>query len=457
MIYYTIPGRFRWYSLLAGSLCFYYFCAGAKIIFLLGIAAISYSMAFLIEKKKAEPFGKLILSAAVAAVLLPFSFFKFGIGEKVFGSYLISPLGLSFFSLQIISYVVDVYRGKILPQKNFLKYLLFVSFFPQIIQGPICRYEQTQNQLCTAHEFDETGFIKGFQLVLWGFFLKLMIADKAGIAVDKLFSEYLLYAGASMWVAGILYSVQLYADFLASVCIARGIAAMFGIELPDNFDHPYFAASIKDFWHRWHISLSRWLKDYVYIPLGGSHKGKRRKYINLLITFVVSGFWHGTGKQFLFWGLMHGFYQVLEDITLKYRNRMWERLKLSPDNRWVIRLRKTVVFILVMLAWVMFRAPGLKPGLVILKGMFTSGNFGAISASCEAIGLSCAEWAVLALSVAVLYFVSRAQEKMCIRDRILSWPVFARLGLYVAAMVVIVVFGTYGYGFNAQDFIYGGF
>ena len=198
------------------------------------------------------------------------------------------PVGIAFWSMQLIAYSVDIYKDEIEPEKNFLKFLLFVSFFPQIIQGPIPRYAQLSGQLTEGKRFDECKFVKGFMLVLWGFFLKLCIADKAGIIVDTVFNNYPAYCGMYVLVAGVLYSLQLYANFLACTSITQGISGLFGISIISNFNHPYFSASIKDFWRRWHISLSSWLRDYVYIPLGGSRKGRLRKFINLLIKLTAT-------------------------------------------------------------------------------------------------------------------------------------------------------------------------
>lgn len=302
IFYYVFPLRYRWIILLVGSLGFYYQLSKGSW-WLLGLTLlVSYLSGILIEKnaissKIVMGGGKNRLSlcfllASLLLVVLPLILTKqFSFQNQPFFS--LSSLGLSFYTLQIVSYLVDIYNGRIHAQKNFAKYALFVSFFPQIVQGSIPRYEQLSEQLYEGHRFDERGFSKGIQMIVWGFFLKMMIADKAGIVVDTVFGDPQTYQGEYVLAAGILYSIQLYTDFLACVCLAQGCAELFGIRLADNFRHPYFAESVKDFWSRWHISLSTWLRDYIYIPLGGSRRGKIRKYINLVITFVVSGIWHG--------------------------------------------------------------------------------------------------------------------------------------------------------------------
>ena len=283
-------------------------------------------------------------------------------------------MGLSFFTMQVLAYLIDIYKGKIEPQRDFLKYALFLSFFPQILQGPIPRYEQLQHQLVEGHRFDETEFTKGFMLIIWCFFLKFMIADKAKIVVDTIFGNPEIYSGFFVLVGGTLYSIQLYADFLSCTTLAQGVSQMFGIHLAENFNHPYFATSIKDFWGRWHMSLSFWLRDYVYIPLGGSRHGTLRKYLNIIATFFVSGIWHGNGLNFVFWGMMHAFYQISGDLSRGARDSFVELLGIPRDSGARKSISRICTFFLAMTAWIMFRAASLPQGLLMLKSMFTTYN-----------------------------------------------------------------------------------
>ena len=205
------------------------------------------------------------------------------------GFHWVIPMGLAFYTLQMLSYLIDIASGKINAEKNLARYALYISFFPQILQGPIPRWSELAPQLFEGHEIREKNLREGLQLVLWGFFLKWMIADKAAILVNTVFDRFPSYQGVYILIAGILYSLQLYTDFLACVTLSQGVAQLFGISLADNSHQPYFSRSIREFWRRWHISLSRWLKDYVYIPLGGSRRGTAQKYRNLLLTFLISG------------------------------------------------------------------------------------------------------------------------------------------------------------------------
>ncbi len=466
-LYYIVPLCFRWIILLAGSVIFYFIAYKTGWWIILGTIIFSYVAGIFIqwikEKcKETEGQAKAIFIIMVILVILPWFAIKdsnFIIVYMLHREQIpwVVPMGISFYTLQIISYLSDIYTGKIMAQKNFAKYMLFILFFPQVIQGPVPRYSQLSGQLYNGHIFNESTFVKGLQMVLWGFFLKFMIADKAAVIVDKIFGEPYVYTGYYVLVAGILYSLELYTDFLACVKISQGVAAMFGITVINNFMHPYFATSIKEFWRRWHISFSNWLRDYIYIPLGGSKKGKVRKYLNLMVTFTISGIWHGAGYKFIFWGLMHATGQIAGEVLNPLQEKMYAWLKL-PD-----KIKKTaqriIVFFFVMCAWVIFRADRLKTGISMLKSMFFVHNpWIFFNDSLFTLGLNWKEWIVLIISVLLLVFTEKRQEEdISIRKSILEKPVYIRWTIYIFAILGIVVFGTYGFGFNAQDFIYGGF
>lgn len=371
----------------------------------------------------------------------------------------IVPLGISFYTLQILSYLIDIYKGKIKAQKNFAKYILFILFFPQIIQGPIPRYEQLAEQIYEGHLFDESKFVKGFQLIVWGFFLKFMIADKSAIVVNTVFDSPEKYAGCYVLVAGILYSIELYADFLSCVTISQGVAKLFGIDLVNNFMQPYFSTSTKEFWRRWHISFSEWLRDYVYIPLGGSRKGKISQYSNLIITFAVSGVWHGSGYKYLFWGLLHAAYQIVGNVTFGVKEKIYDFLKLSKQSGARKMLQRMGCFFWVMLAWIIFRANSLKTGFQMIKNMFMIHNpWIFFNDKLFSLGLEWKEWGVLLISIIILIYVSSRRERgLHLSEIILSRSIYVRWLIYISIILSIMVFGTYGYGFNVQDFIYGGF
>ncbi len=356
----------------------------------------------------------------------------------------------------MLSYLIDVKQNKIESEKNPLKLALFLSFFPQIIQGPIPRYSYLATQLYEGHSYNRDRSIHGLYLVLFGLFLKLMIADKAGIFVDTVFSDVYVYQGTYIWIAGFLYSIQLYADFMACTVISIGTAALFGITLQENFKRPYFATGIQDFWRRWHISLSGWLRDYVYIPLGGSRKGNVRRGINILITFAVSGIWHGIGFKYLVWGLLHGAYQIIGGFTKPLRDRLYEIVHIQGKTKDICKCIGT--FFLVMIGWIIFRADTLTESLFAIRSMFTKSNGWVMFNGSLTVILPFVEWVILFMSMLVLFFVSYQQEKgVKLIERFDRQSLIIRWIILILVIVMIWVFGTYGYGYNVQDFIYGGF
>lgn len=467
-VYYVVPLSFRWMALLAGSIAFYFYAYKTGWWVLLLSILLTYAAGVCIEhvekKNPSSPQGRMLFALSLTFTALPWFCVKNG--DFILGSFFhrpspvwVVPLGISFYTLQMVSYLADIYRKEIQAQKNPAKYALFVLFFPHIVQGPIPRYGRLVAQLYRGNRFQEREFAGGFQLILWGFFLKFMIADKSAVVVNEIFSHPQKYSGCYVLVAGVLYSIELYADFLACTQLSRGVAGLFGIHLSNNFMRPYLAVSIRDFWRRWHMSLSGWLRDYIYIPLGGGRKGQILRYVNLLATFAVSGIWHGPGYKYLFWGLLHAFYQIAGGVTQGIRDRLFGILDLPKQSAVRKILQRAGVFFLVMTAWILFRADSLTVGFGMLKSMFFVHNpWIFFNDSLLALGLGWKEWCVLAGAVSILVYVEHRQECGChIRDAILNKPFYLRWALYIVAITGIMVFGSYGFGFDAQDFIYRGF
>ncbi len=260
------------------------------------------------------------------------------------------PVGISFFTFQAVGYMLDVYHGRIQREKSFIDYVLFVSFFPQVASGPISKASELLPQIKVAKTFNYVQAASGLRYLLWGMFLKVALADRAGIYVDTVFSEYTKFSGAGCFIGSLLYSVQIYADFAGYSLMAVGLGKTLGFDLINNFKRPYFSVSITDFWRRWHISLSRWLKDYVYIPLGGSRCSKLRNYWNIFVTFLVSGIWHGANWTFIVWGILHGLCQIIEKIFGWNKN----------DYKGFARFGRIVLtFLIVTIAWTIFRSPSI--------------------------------------------------------------------------------------------------
>ncbi|MBQ6221802.1 MAG: MBOAT family protein [Solobacterium sp.] len=454
-VYYLLPKKHRWIVLLAGSVFFYVrLIRDWKQLLVFGLSIVlSYCFSLMIQitRRKKKIVRLVVLWAGILLSSLPLLLYRVG---GLFGSTSwIVPVGLSFYTLQMIAYLTDVYRKKVRVQVDPLKYALFISFFPQIIQGPIPRYNALEKGLFEGNDYDFDHIVSGLQLVLWGFFLKYMIADSAAVFVNNVFDQFPKYTGGYVLLAGILYSLQLYADFLSCTSISQGVAGMFGITLGENFCRPYFADSVKDFWRRWHISLSSWLRDYIYIPLGGNRRGKLMRWINLVIVFAVSGLWHGGSGKFLVWGLLHAFYQILGELFTPGRRNSEH----APSG--ILRpFRQLLTFFLVMIGWIIFRADTLKTALEMLGSMFTEFTPELFTGRIFKLGLNQKEFIVLLFSVILLWLVGYLQEKgVVIRSWIMKRNIVIRWGIYFAVIWLIWICGSYGYGFNAADFIYGGF
>ena len=465
-IYYLLPGRFQWYVLLAASIVFY-LSAGPKAGVFLAVSILStFFAAKGIGRQTQKRPKKAILAGTVLLNIGLLLFLKYyNLGAAVFNAGftafhlpvfgLLLPMGISFYTLQVVAYCADVYRGAIQPETHLGKYALFVSFFPQIVQGPIADFKQLLPQFLRAHSFDYDRVVLSLQLILWGMFKKMIIADRAGIMVDTVYNQIGSYQGFHLYITAIFYSVQIYADFSGFVDIARGVAGVFGIDMRQNFDHPYFAGSVRDFWRKWHISLSAWLRDYIYIPLGGNRRGKGRKYLHVMLTFLVSGIWHGFGLNFLLWGGLHGAFQVLGSL----KDSLKERLRFPMLPAWMQRIGNALVcFHLVTLAWIFFRAPSAKSACFFIGQMtadfnpqvFTDGSF-------FAMGLSQKSFTLLVVSIVFLFIVELLQTKYCLRDKIARWPLFCQWPVWLLGIAAIALFGIYGPGYQATSFIYGAF
>lgn len=315
LIYFILPKKIRQYWLLIASWYFYMCWNAGYIVLILYSTVITFIGGLFIEKNRSKKnfivAGSFILNLAV---LFYFKYFNFGIGllAKLLAYAHISvnvpqfdiilPVGISFFTFQALSYTVDVYRGEIFAEKNFFKYALFVSFFPQLVAGPIERSKNLMKQICEPKSFDFDRARDGILLMLWGYFLKVVLADRIAIFVDTVYGDVNTYSGYYIVLATILFAFQIYCDFAGYSIIAMGTAKVLGIQLMDNFESPYLAASVAGFWRHWHISLTSWFRDYLYIPLGGNKKGKIRKYANEMIVFFASGLWHGASISFVIWG-----------------------------------------------------------------------------------------------------------------------------------------------------------
>lgn len=377
------------------------------------------------------------------------------------------PVGISFYTLQALGYLIDVYRGDIYAEKNFLRYALFVSFFPQLVAGPIERSKNLLVQLCTPKSLQYENIRKGLLLVLYGLFLKMVIADRAAIIVDTVYGNSGNYPGFYIIAATAFFAIQIYCDFYGYSTIARGSALMMGIHLMDNFNAPYYAKSVQEFWRRWHISLSGWFRDYLYIPLGGNRKGRLRKRCNLLTVFVVSGLWHGASVAFIFWGFLNGLYQVTEDVCAgvkkhiaEYQSR-WrqfiEEAKKNDEVRFSTNLLHTVAtFAFITFAWLFFRAGGLNAALEILRHTFCVNNWYILfDGSMYELGVAENYMNVLLISILILfvsdYYKYHGRD---VADMLLKQGWGFRVTCYMLLIFTILLYGCYGEMYDIQQFIY---
>lgn len=366
-LYWAIPVRYnqwrKWFLILVSYLL-YMNWKPAYALVLFGVTLVTYwggQILCLREESKEKKRKKLVWLFALLG-LLPLLIFKYynflnnsiseglaaiGLQFSLPGLNWAVPVGISFFTFQAVGYMLDVYHGRIQREKNFFDYVLFVSFFPQVASGPISKASELLPQIKTAKSFNYEQAVSGLRYLLWGMFLKVALADRAGIYVDTVFAEYTKFSGAGCFIGSLLYSVQIYADFAGYSLMAVGLGKTLGFDLINNFKRPYFSVSITDFWRRWHISLSRWLKDYVYIPLGGSRCSKLRNYWNIFVTFLVSGIWHGANWTFIVWGILHGLCQIIEKIFGWNKN----------DYKGLARFGRIVLtFLIVTIAWTIFRS-----------------------------------------------------------------------------------------------------
>ena len=374
-LYWSLPHKFRVWLLLIASYYFYMSWNVKYVVLILFTTLVSYFAALLLERTNSLRTKKIILTVSLVAclgVLFVFKYFNFFAGAVVdflnmfalklhpTTLKLLLPVGISFYTFQTLGYVIDVYRGTTKPERNLGVYATFISFFPQLVAGPIERTNNLLPQIKAVHEFDYAQAVYGVKLMTWGFFKKLAVADVLAEYVDKVFADVYACKGFALLVAVGFFAVQIYCDFSGYSDIARGCSKMLGIELMENFRSPYFSASIHEFWSRWHISLSTWFRDYVYIPLGGNRVSKFRHNVNLMLTFIVSGLWHGASWTFVVWGAVHGLAQVIENACTSRK---------SEPHGFARVVRTAGTFVFVMFAWVFFRAQNLSEAVHVLSNL----------------------------------------------------------------------------------------
>ena len=474
-IYFIIPQKIRWVWLLIASY-YYYMSWNAKYASLLALSTIiTWLSGLLIDKCGGKKNGETLKKALIAlsflsnlGILFIFKYFHFGLNalNKVLRVLHISaiqssfsvllPVGISFYILQALSYTMDVYRGQVKVEKNLFKYALFVSFFPQLVAGPIERSQDLLPQILVPHKFDFERVKRGLWLMLWGFFQKLVIADRLALFVNTVYGDPANYrnGGVINLTALIFFAFQTYADFAGYSNIALGAAEVLGFRLTTNFVRPFFSVNITEFWIRWHVSLSRWFVNYLYIPLGGNRVGKFRYYINVMIVFLASGLWHGADWTFLVWGGLNGLISITERLLTPLWRKARKALNFDDRSGSVKCLQSAYVIFMFGFVQVFFRSESLKQAGEFLKGMCRFNPYDLFNGRLFEYGMDRANFIIAVLSFAVLFIIAWIQRKGSVRSRLEAQPLVLRWGIIIAAIAAVVFFGVYGPGFDASQFIY---
>lgn len=458
-LYWLIPAKWnQWRKvfLVVASYLLYMNWKPAFALVLLGVTLITYwgGQIFDSERVKSEELKvgkrKRLIWLFAFLGLLPLLVFKYynfinnsltdglaaiGLKFSMPGLNWAVPVGISFFTFQAVGYMLDVYHQRVKAEKNLLDYVLFVSFFPQVTSGPISTSEDLMPQIKATHKFEYEQGKQGLKQLLWGMFIKLVIADRLGLFVDTVYANYIHYNGTTCFLASVFYTLQIYCDFAGYSLMAIGIARTLGFNLIDNFRRPYLATSITDFWKRWHISLTRWLTRQVYIPMGGSRCSKPRTYWNIFVTFLVSGIWHGANWTFIVWGCMHGIIQIIEKAL------GWQKYE---GQNWAVKtVRISVTFFLVNIAWIFFRMPDIASASNVVGKIFT--DFGALDLS----GLDIFAKLILTIGIVILVFKDVKDEFMPTKFAFLQKGFF-RWSIYIALFAMILTLGV----LDSGQFIY---
>ena len=479
LVYFIIPARAKHLWLLISSY-YFYMCWNAKYaLLILASTVVTFASGLLMDavkrsdktdaektrRKKWVVAGSFVINLAILFFFKYFGFAMdsvawllslFHIEFKPPAFDIILPVGISFYTFQALSYTMDVYRDEIYAEKSFIRYALFVSFFPQLVAGPIERSKNLLKQLAVPKKFDFDGAREGFLLMLWGFFLKLVLADRIAAFVDTVYADYATYGGYYIILATVLFAVQIYCDFSGYSTIAMGAAKILGVELMENFNAPYLQISVARFWRNWHISLTSWFKDYLYIPLGGSRKGKARKYLNKMIVFLVSGLWHGAQFSYVVWGGINGLYQVVGEWLTPVRRRACRLLRLHPDSLGHRLAQCLITFVLVDFSWLFFRASSLRDAMLMLRSAATVHNpWVLFDGSIYNCGLDLPNFWLMVFGVGILLFADFCKHRgIRVRSVILKQDYWFRWLFIALAVTAILLFGKWGPQFDKNSFIY---
>lgn len=512
--YFICPVKHRWTVLLAASILFYGIAGVHFLPFIFLTAALSFWAAVQIHKEnqrcaetvalikadkaavkeckeKSKAKCRRYMLVAVILILAYLGYTKFarkvidwiaeaaGIHGEGFSSaaFVIVPLGISYYSFSVVGYVLDVYWKRYAPERNFLKYLLYVMYFPHILQGPIARFNKLGVQFSQEHRFDYKRVCFGIQLILWGFFQKLFIADRLNLYVSDVFNDCSNQYGVVLLLAAFFYAIQIYADFSGCVNMARGMSQIFGIELEDNFRQPYFARSVDEFWRRWHITLGSWFRDYLCMPVSvsktvkntsktirkrfGSEAGKNFiTIVSLVAVWICTGVWHGTGLNYIIWAAWQCGIIVLSLLMEPAYGKIKQALHIRESAMEWKAFQILRTFVLTgLIPRIIVRSASLDDAWIFFKNIFANWNLTALfDGTLFSFGMDRINFALSILGIVILLVVSILKERgVCIRESIAQMHIAVRWTIYIAAFYSVVIFGIYGPGYDASAFAYMGF
>ena len=475
LIYFVVPRKLRYLWLLAASY-YFYMCWNAKYAVLILFSTITtWAAGLAVERSQKKNIKILALTSCLTVnlgILFVFKYFNFFIGslntalgmlniqiiDKSFD--LLLPVGISFYTFQALGYIIDVYRGEIEAEKNPLRYALFVSFFPQLVAGPIERSKNLLNQMRNVEKlnlWNYSNVTKGLTTMVWGMFIKTVIADRVALLVNTVFDNFYMLGTVALLAGAIGFALQIYCDFMGYSTIAVGAAKVMGFDLMENFKTPYLSKSVSEFWRRWHVSLSTWFRDYVYIPLVGSRCSRPRKYFNLLVTFVVSGLWHGANWTFLIWGFLNGIYQIVGDFTRQFRQKIYHKYNFKTES-FSFKLGQTVsTFVLIDFAWIFFRADSIGIAIRYCIRLLTKWDpWSVFNGHIYTLGLDRFEFNILIIAAVLLLLADLLQyfKKQTVSDFLDEQCLVFRWVVIIGLVLACIVFGVYGINFDSSQFIY---
>jgi len=505
VLYYLIPKKWQWAVLLIASMAYYLF-SGQEFLILYPIASVGIcciGIKIIVGVKDRESALKakgrnperirkhalIIVILCNVAVLFLLKYVNFGIntingiagfsgrmGNLLKGTSWLVPLGISYYSLSLMGYVVDVYYGIAQPLKSPARLALYGMFFPCMLSGPILRFREDGNQFFVPHSFDYVQVTRGMQRMLWGFFKVLVISERMALVVNTVYGDYISYPGIYIWIGTIAFAFQLYTNFSGGMDIALGIAQSFGLKLPENFDRPFFSKTISEYWRRWHITLGVWMKEYIFYPLLRSsfftklgknmrnHFGKKRgkqltTFAGMFLLWFTVGVWHGGDWKYVIGsGLLHWFYIVCGELLEPWFEKWMRKLHINPQAWWVNGFRVVRTFFLVNIGFVFFRASSVGDAWCMLKEAVTVFNpVVLVNGALFTLGLDWIEFSIAIVSLLLLLLVSLLQGKGSVRERISKKRLPVRWVIWYMLLFYVILLGYYGPGFSAAEFIYQGF